>query len=162
MDNEYKVTLDRARNELNESLAQKAVLEDRIAKLRQTIGGLARLCGEPGDVEPVSGWTLIDAIREVLRTAPVRQYLTTEEIKDGLVLIDYDVTTNVNIQASIQTTLRRMIESGEAEAGVKGDKKGYRLLGFMERQRTGSSILKMHDKQQRESFYGPKSKKGKR
>ena len=130
----YKQTLENARSELKDLLAQRATLDARIAKLRQAVGGLAQLCGEPVEVEPVSEWTLIDAIREVLRAAPLGAFQTADEIKKGLILIDYDIKGNANILASIQTTLRRMADSNEVKIDVKDDKKAYRLMTFRERQ----------------------------
>lgn len=108
MSNEaYRRALEAALRELEQAMAQRTVLDTRIAQLRQTVGTLNRLCG----YEPTVPWSLTDACRVVLRSAGAP--LTAVQIRDRFETIGLDTTRYANALSAIHTVLKRLVETGE-------------------------------------------------
>lgn len=129
---DYKQALKRAEERLTKLLEQRAALDKRIAKLRQEIGSLAHLSGEP---KPDPTYRLVaDVKREMGLKGVCRQVLlasdeplTPAEVILGIDRLGRQYEDYNSLLASVHTTLRRMAESGEAEESSKEGKKAYRL-----------------------------------
>jgi hypothetical protein len=136
---DYKRLLREKEERLIELLDQQEHLENEIAEVKQEIGALAILAGEAKDgrydflARISSELGLVDAIREVLRS--IRDYLTPQDVRDGLERMGYNVGEHSNILASIHTTLRRLAQNNEVQEGSKDGKKAYRLMTPQERLR---------------------------
>lgn len=124
----YKQALQEARKELNAFLEQRAELDIRIARLRQTIGGLSQLCeGDASMTFIIQDMGLTEACREVLRAS--REELTPAEVIKGLERIGFDISGYSNLLAAVHTTLKRMTIGTNPEAieSEKDGKKAYKL-----------------------------------
>jgi len=117
---EYKRALDAAMREYEEVGRQRAVLDDRLSQLTQSIGTLLRLCG----FAPTVPWGLTDACRTVLRNAGVP--MSPTEVRDRLVAIGVDLSKYSNELAAIHTVLRRLNDSGEIRFIASPGKHLYR------------------------------------
>jgi hypothetical protein len=106
---EYKQALDAACREYESLAKQKAELDQRIAKLVQTIGSLTRLCG----YTPTVSFGLTDGCRMVLRAAG--HPMTATEVRQQLEVMGFDMSKYSNDLAPIHTVLKRLTESGQAE-----------------------------------------------
>jgi len=106
---EYKAALEAASREYEALAKQKAELDERIAKLAQTIGSLTRLCGYTPNVS----FGLTDGCRMALRAAG--HPLTATEVRQQLELFGFDMSKYANDLAPIHTVLKRLAESGQAE-----------------------------------------------
>jgi hypothetical protein len=126
----YKAELELAEARLSRLLATKRHTENEIARLRLDISALAQLCGEPVMTTGRLGLEslgLADACREVLR-ANVGVVLAPTDVIEGLKTLGFPVEGHSNITASVATTLRRMVRSGELEFKRTPDgRAGFRL-----------------------------------
>jgi hypothetical protein len=104
----YRPALDEAIREYERAVADRAVLDARIAQLQQTIGTLTKLCG----LTPTVAFGLTDACRLVLRNAGTP--MTAVQVRDRLASIGFDLEKYANSLAAIHTVLKRLEESGEA------------------------------------------------
>ncbi len=104
---DYKTALQAASRELEALTAERARIDQRIAQLSQTVGGLMRLCG----YEPTVPLGLTDACRLVLRG--VGHPLTVTEMRAQLTAMGLDLTRYENDLAVIHTTLKRLVQNGE-------------------------------------------------
>src|SRR5215831_587568 len=123
----YRKALDAATGECERLIRERVELDQRIVHLKQTIAGLAGLCGNNSPSEPSVNrvlplappfMRLTSAIRQVLAatSAPMRPPdLRTELLNRGLSLAQYG-----NKLAGIHNTLSRLQRQGEVielEAG---------------------------------------------
>ncbi len=128
---QYKAELGKAESQLSILLARREKMDKEIARLRLDISALALLCGQPTMTTDRLGLGknlgLSDACREVLR-ANDPNALTPAEVVEGLAQIGFSVDDHQNILASVATTLRRMVRSGELKfVNLEGDKRGFRF-----------------------------------
>lgn len=117
-DPQFIAALEHARRELMENVRKQEELAGLSAQLRQTIAALERTCG----IQPTNTLGITDAVVDVLRLSPDRP-LEPPEVKRALQEIGYDLSKYRNPLAVIHTTLKRLIESEEAEF-VRGGKNG--------------------------------------
>jgi hypothetical protein len=123
----YRKALDAATGECERLIRERVELDQRIVRLKQTIAGLAGLCGNNSHSEPSVNrvlplappfMRLTSAIRQVLAatSAPMRPpELRAELLNRGLSLAQYG-----NKLAGIHNTLSRLQRQGEVielEAG---------------------------------------------
>jgi hypothetical protein len=136
---DYKLTRNRARLELQNKLitrvrldAEVAVNNKRIAELTQAVKALDLLVGDDGETKTdlmiavSSQSTLADAVRELLRRSDV--HLTAIEISRDLRRFGFKSEGYINPQASIHTMLKRLKDDGYADTIIKDGKTAYRLI----------------------------------
>ena len=133
----YKLTRDRARQELQKKLIQRVELDTqlsdinrRISELTQAVHALDLLVGDNGEsktemIIALSSLKLADAVRELLKRS--NTHLTPIEISRELKRYGFRSEGYTNPQASIHTMLRRLEESGLADTILKDGKTAYRL-----------------------------------
>ena len=109
MVDDYRRALEKATREYETLLAERTRLDERLARLTQTMGSLMRLC----DLTPAISLGLTDACRMVLKAA--RDPLTGVEVRQGLETMGFDVGRYANDLASIHTVLKRLHQAGEAD-----------------------------------------------
>jgi hypothetical protein len=107
VNDEYRKALDAACKEYEELGRQRAVIDERLTQLTQSIGTLIKLCG----FVPAMPWGLTDACRAILRNAGIP--MSPTEVRDRLTAIGFDLSRYSNELAAIHTVLRRLNESGE-------------------------------------------------
>lgn len=136
MDATYKTTLEIARVEFEQLIAEEAELQIRLdgnrnrqVGLKKTIDSLSALIGEDSDAG-IPG--ISDAIRTVLSNqyeADKRLMLMPTGIRNRLVSAGFELGNYKNPMAVIHTTLKRLEEQGEIEPLEAKDKKiGYRWV----------------------------------
>jgi len=98
---------------------QQEDIERRIARLKQTLVGLAPL-SEPPDGgllrsfrSALDSMSLTDAVRQILQAASTP--LAPVEIKQQLLNMGKDLSDQKNVMASIHSLLKRLVGSGEIE-----------------------------------------------
>lgn len=153
MSEAYRRALDAALREWEEAAAEHAALEQRMARLQQTIGSLSRLCG----LEPTVPFGLTDACRLVLRSAG--RPLTAPEIRDRLEATGFDLEKYANALAAIHTTLKRLTEGGEA-APSEIDKSSRIAYAFLQSGVVASRVGPSRARGRRRRPEHPPSKKG--
>jgi hypothetical protein len=109
MADDYRRALEKATREYETLLAERTRLDERLARLTQTMGSLMRLC----DLTPAVSLGLTDACRTVLKAAG--DALTGVEVRQGLEAMGFDVGRYANDLASIHTVLKRLHQAGEAD-----------------------------------------------
>jgi hypothetical protein len=107
---QYRTALDAARRELDALVAQRDQLDTRIAQLHQTIATLAPLCYQYPDLD--LGMTA--ACRTVLRGSV--EALSAPDVRDRIGALGLDLTRYANALAVVHTTLKRLVETGEARS----------------------------------------------
>lgn len=118
---EYRRTLETATREYEQLLAERARLDERLAKLAQTIGSLMRLC----NLTPTVSLGLTDACRMVLTAAG--HPLSAVEVRAQLEAMGFDLARYTNDLASIHTVLKRLTHAGEADFVPRAhDRPAYR------------------------------------
>ena len=158
--------------EKRELVFRAAHLDQQIAKLRLKIIGLARLIDDKPDedsemgefLEKIKDVGLTKAIREVLMVSG--EGMTATGIREALHRMGINLSRYRNIQATINTILKRLTESGEVDIGIphekgapiKGAKKRYiwsplhpahlivraaQSIGRPQRQRTSKKVTRM-------------------
>jgi hypothetical protein len=120
MNDEYRGALDAACREYEELGRQRAILDERLTQLAQSIGTLTKLCG----FAPAIPWGLTDATRAVLRNANV--LMSPTEVRDRLAAIGVDLSRYANELAAIHTVLRRLNDAGEVRVIAAPGKHLYR------------------------------------
>jgi len=105
----YREALDAALREYETLGRQRAEMDERLARLAQTIGSLTRLC----HLTPTVPFGLTDACRMVLKAAG--HPLTALEVRAQLDAMGFDLARYSNDLASIHTVLKRLNHAGEAE-----------------------------------------------
>jgi hypothetical protein len=104
---DYRRALDAALREYETLGQQRAVIDDRLAQLAQTIGTLMRLC----NMMPTVPFGLTDACRIVLKAAG--HPLTAMEVRAQLQAMGFDLERYSSDLAAIHTVLKRLNEGGE-------------------------------------------------
>jgi hypothetical protein len=120
-----------ALKDLAQAVSEAKLLEQRIARLKQTIASLDSLIeGE----EAASEWKqseqvgITDACRQALKVANGPR--TAIEIRDWLASSGYELSEQENALASIHTVLKRLVKAQEAAAGKnKEGKATYEWVG---------------------------------
>ena len=135
---DYKLARDKARNELRNLLgsrtkldAELAKVNTRIAEVTQGVAALDLLVGDGTSNQTevmleIAGLNLSDAVRAVLRRADL--HLTPLEIMMRLRKAGYRMSDYTNPQASINTMLKRLVDSGQANTIIKDHKTAYRFI----------------------------------
>jgi hypothetical protein len=143
MENPYKQALDAARKELADLATQHTSIEQRIAKLRQTIATLTALSEDPDDEDALvympsevqrtqqhvlaalmgavgKNMPLSDAVREVLKAGG--KPMTPVQVRDGLIRMGIDIEDKyTKALAVIHKALKRLVEKDEVEKGTTPD-----------------------------------------
>lgn len=122
MNQDYKKAHQAVQQEMAEIEEQRRLLDQRYARLKQTSFGLETLMEDETASRsnvmvttlPVVGLT--DACRHALKVAQSPR--TAAEVRDWLEGSGYDLSDQENALASIHTILKRLVTSGEAEAGT--------------------------------------------
>ncbi len=119
----YREALEEAVEEQRSLTQQRAELDTRIARLRETIVTLLRLLalkGEPIDVTQVfedqempddAKTSITEAIGDLLKAR--EEFMTASQIMTGLTGIGFDVERYSEPLPTITTTLTRLMQSGE-------------------------------------------------
>ena len=105
----YRSALDAAIREYERLGQQRAEIDERLARLAQTIGSLSRLC----NLTPTVPFGLTEACRMVLKAAG--HPLAATEVRAQLDAMGFDLARYSNDLASIHTVLKRLNASGEAQ-----------------------------------------------
>jgi hypothetical protein len=109
-ENDYKKALEAAQTELSDLMAKRAELDERIARLGETVNGLSYLIGHDG-AAGVLGLGLTNAIRKVLSDSG--RPMAPVEIRAALVAAGFDVYKYTDIIPSIHAILKRLFEAGQ-------------------------------------------------
>lgn len=105
----YRRALDAALREYETLARQRAEIDERLARLAQTIGSLTRLC----HLVPTVLFGLTEACRMALKAAG--HPLTATEVRAQLDAMGFDLGRYSNELASIHTVLKRLNQAGEAD-----------------------------------------------
>jgi hypothetical protein len=114
---------------------EKAEIEAQIDALSKTLRLFAPLAGVEDDVrvflgslgETASPVGITDRIRSVLKTTLADQ-LSPAEVKDALQSNGWDLGKYKNATSTIQTILKRLVDSGEVSEVLTGDVKRFRWI----------------------------------
>lgn len=109
-----------ARDRLTELFRQREALDVQIAKQQRRVAALAALIDESEESDQILELNLgglTDAVRGVLKGAGPMG-LTPVEIRKRLIQMYFPVNEYKNFMASLGTTLRRLVESGEVKKGI--------------------------------------------
>jgi hypothetical protein len=122
---DYRRALDAAIREYEQVGAQHAELGKRLSQLQETIRTLCKLCGYEATV-PLG---LTDACRLVLRSAGAP--LSATQVRDRLQGMGLDLDRYANALSAVHTVLKRLTESGDAEAMETDEtsRTAYALIG---------------------------------
>jgi hypothetical protein len=118
---DYRKALDSARAEFEKLLQERAGLDSRIVRLKQTIAGLTSLCNGNDDTRralskivplPPRFMRLTSAIRQLLAesTSPMRP----PDVRTSLADQGFNLSQYANKLAVIHNTLSRLEKQGEA------------------------------------------------
>jgi hypothetical protein len=110
---DYKRALDAACREYEDVARQRAAMDERLARLHESIGALTRLCG----YTPTVPWGLTDACRVVLARA--EHPLTPLAVRDRLLAIGFDLSKYSSDLSAIHTVLKRLNRAGELRVGAR-------------------------------------------
>jgi len=140
-DDDYKRTLAAAQDELSDLLIQRAGIDDRINKLRESVLALSRLVGDD-----LGGYSLTptlaavhlrevgltEAVRGVLQNAKRAEadaFLSPTNVRDRLKEAGFNLDKYKNEMAAIGTILTRLTDLEEVEPQSFGGKTTYRWKG---------------------------------
>jgi len=135
---ELKAQLDKAKQEMEELLQDKTLLDMRIGHLSETINAMMSLLAAkpteptlPNELFGESGIT--GAIRFLLAHSNLP--LSPMQIRDGLEKRGFDLSDYANAMAVIHNTLKRLEGQGELTTvkDPSGQVIGYMVLGFEQR-----------------------------
>ncbi|MEE8607671.1 MAG: hypothetical protein V3S55_08710 [Nitrospiraceae bacterium] len=115
----YKQALKAAKKEIAGLFRKRDEIEERIARLQQTIATLAMVAGHEAplwdlmaEVNPqAAGFT--EGIRNVLRLE--HRFFTPTMVRDRLAVLGFDERKYPNLLPSIHTVLKRLANKGEVE-----------------------------------------------
>ena len=121
----YGESLEEARAELEQLRAFRIELDSCIARLEQTVLGLAALCDEPEDGVPQG---LTELCRRMFRATA--HDLSPIAVRNNLERMGFELARYENPMAVIHTTINRLVERGELTTvlGINS-KKTYRWAG---------------------------------
>lgn len=130
-DDNYRRTLEIAKDELESLLDEEATLDStlanvrlRIEALRKTVVTLSDLLGE--DREPASVG-ITDAIRGVLKSQ-MDMYFGPIGVRSKLQTANFPLGEYKNVLAVIHTTLKRLEEQGEVRVMTREGKNYYQWI----------------------------------
>lgn len=127
----YRTDLDAAQKRLTVLLQQKEDLEIEVSKVKRQIAALTELTCDGEESGATAGLNL-GGLTEACRTAlqATKRPLTITGLKSMLEFFEYPVEKYKSPLASIQTTITRMMDSGEVELVEMPDKnrRGYRWI----------------------------------
>ncbi len=113
----YKQAIEEAKREYAELVNKAWETQIRISRLKYTILHLASLCGDEEHKRAREQFfrepRFAEACREILHKTG--KPLTPIEVRGELEAIGFDLAGQANPLASIHTTLKRLVESGEAK-----------------------------------------------
>jgi hypothetical protein len=119
--------LDVAQQEYDELQTQRAEIDARLARLRETLVSLAYLVNEDGQTESLdaTGLGLTEAVAKVLRLSGMA--LTPANIRDELARMGFDIKRYKSIIPTIVKVLARLHEKGHVDAtrGEQSEKTLY-------------------------------------
>jgi hypothetical protein len=166
----YQQALDAAQTELSDLTARRAELDERIARLTETVRGLSYLVGHDASAGTL-GLGLTDAIRKVL-SASGRQ-MSPVDIRGAMELAGFDIYKYTDIIPSIHAILKRLYESKEVvivkPLKEESNKKWYlwnepeaivRVRKEIEEEGGGVILIYSDPKTQNASIVFPKSSQG--
>jgi len=130
--------------EIQKEIESLEVLQEdtsrRLARLKQSLIGLAPLADEQDQVSKPAGGlfmtlstimaetTMTDAARQILQAAA--KPLSPVQIKDQLVSMGKDLSGHKNVMASIHSLIKRLVDSGEIETKDNGLTYAWRWRGL--------------------------------
>jgi len=122
---EYRQMAQKIQAELEALEIQQEDVERRIARLRQTLVGLAPLC-ESNDEgllfnafkRAIDSMSLTDAVRQILQAS--KAPLAPTEIKQQLLNMGRDLSGQKNVMASVHSLLKRLVDGHEIETKDSG------------------------------------------
>lgn len=160
----YGAALNAAQRELAELMLERAEIDKRIARLKETITSLTYLSTDASILEKfeVRNMGLTEAVQYVLQTA--EKPMTPVEIRDELALKGYDISKYTDFIPSLHTILKRLFESGRATKISGKDKVAYAWIAYqpsaaeMLRQPKAKGVAK--NKRRRQTQERPKSSQG--
>jgi hypothetical protein len=127
----YKRALADAQKELRNLFRKREEMERQIARLRQTIVAIGRVC-EPdatadaktrnGHSTGKGGGGLTDAVRTTLMSS--RKPLDAIQLRDMLDATGYDPGSSAHALIAIHTALRRLLQAGEVKTVGIEEKNG--------------------------------------
>ena len=126
----YRSDLEAAQKRLGILVQQKEDLEIEIAKARRQIAALTELTSDGEESETIPRLN-IGGLTEACRTAlqATKRPLTVTGLKSMLEFLEFPVDKYKSPLASIQTTISRMVDSGEVEpVEIPGERWGYRWV----------------------------------
>ncbi len=136
----YFQALEKAKKELASQREERQKIDIRIAKLEQTVKGLAAICEEqqaeiPPDLPLPPEWDttglgLTSAIRKILSSRGTAMVPT--EIRDALVDSGTDLSRYSNAMVAIHNTLKRLFDQGEL-ARSKDEPTRYQWVNMIAR-----------------------------
>jgi len=137
---DYRRALAAGKRELEDLLAKRERIDQRIAKLKTTMNDLAFLCG--GKIDDPAAQTMIspaaksmgitDLTRLALKTSS--RPLTPAEVAHQVHTWRPELDRNHNLLASTHTILKRLVKGGEVEeVPALGRKKAYKWISDVAR-----------------------------
>jgi hypothetical protein len=106
-----RMDLEKQRAAIEASLAD---LTKEIESLNQTMGNLAPLAGYDFDDQSIANLGITEATRKVL-ALDRDAWMSVNEIKTKMSELDYDFSKYSAPDASLHTTLKRLVDAGRAE-----------------------------------------------
>ena len=139
-----RTELETARQLVAHLMDSREKLDIEIAKVKRRMAALAELCDETGETDDLmelnfSGLT--DACRTALQSS--KRPLSITGLRSMLEFFEFPIETYKSPLATIQTTIRRMTESGEVEPTEMADgKTGYKYVPERLRVKSGVRVKK--------------------
>ena len=124
----YRESLKAAREEFARLLAKRRAIDERLVNLSKTIASLQGLVNEKGSKRETA-LKLGDACRFALQGS--RTPKTPTQIRDDLAAMGFPVDQYENVLASIHTTMKRLVQNGEAEAVRVDGKTTYLATNYL-------------------------------
>ena len=125
----YSQALREARRELLRLFRQREEIERKIARAKQTVVSLGRMCDDETDGNKAmlrhaaeGGMGLTDAIRTALMAS--ERPLDPMDVRSALETVGYDIGSSPNTLVSIHTILGRLAAKGEIKQIGKRNKNG--------------------------------------
>jgi hypothetical protein len=137
----FKASLEEARQRLAKETAlrdeaQNAVRhhEEEMVRLRRVIVSLANVVGEATEMEAIG---ITDACRAVMNDAVTP--LKLRSVRDRLSQYGFDISTQANLDASVQVVLNRLADKKEIRKEVVAAPGGKQVVIYV-----GPKVKKLH------------------
>ena len=110
----YREDFEKAQSVLEDLLRQREEIEVRIAKQKRRVAALAELCDNVSEdqIAQLDLGGLTEACKTILRGSQ-KLWLTVAEIVTGLQEIGFPVNDYKSPMASVNTTIKRLVDGGE-------------------------------------------------